>query len=92
MRALYRGNVNTWECDENGHLNVKFYSSKVGEGMGVLAEQIGLGRDVLAGLNARLSVDEQHLRFLREVHPGAALHGRGGVVEAGEDALPRLHR
>lgn len=87
MRALYRGNVNTWECDENGHLNVKFYSAKVGEGIGVLAEQIGLGRDALASLGARLSVDEQHIRFLREVHPGAALYGRGGVVEAGENAL-----
>lgn len=87
MRALYRGNVNTWECDENGHLNVKFYSAKVGEGLGVLAEEIGLGRDVLAGLGARLSVEEQHIRFLREMHPGATLYGQGGVVEANGDRL-----
>ena len=87
MRALYRGNVNTWESDENGHLNVKFYSAKVGEGLGVLADEIGLGRDRLAGLGARLSVEEQHIRFLRELHPGATLYGRGGVVEANDDRL-----
>lgn len=87
MIDLYRGNANTWECDENGHLNVQFYTNKVNQGFEVLAERIGLGIDVLDGLGARLSIKDQHMRYLRELHPGAGVYGRGGVLEAGRQHL-----
>lgn len=87
MIDLYRGNANTWECDENGHLNVQFYTNKVNQGFAVLAERIGLGVDVLNGLKARLSIEDQHMRYLRELHPGAGVYGRGGVLEAGRQHL-----
>ncbi len=87
MIDLYRGNANTWECDENGHLNVQFYTNKVNQGFAVLAERIGLGVDVLDGFKARLSIEDQHMRFLRELHPGAGVYGRGGVLEAGRQHL-----
>lgn len=87
MIDLYRGNANTWECDENGHLNVQFYTNKVNQGFAVLAERIGLGVDVLDGMGARLSIEDQHMRYLRELHPGAGVYGRGGVLEAGRQHL-----
>jgi acyl-CoA thioester hydrolase len=84
---VYRGNANTWECDENGHLNVRNYTVKVNEGLGVLAQKIGLGRDALAALGARLVVKDQHIRYLREFHPGAAVLGRAGVLSIEETGL-----
>jgi len=87
---VYRGNANTWECDENGHLNVRNYTAKVNEGLGVLAQKIGLGRDALAALGARLVVKDQHIRYLREFHPGAAILARAGALST-EGASLRLY-
>ena len=30
---VWRGGVNTWECDEMGHLNVRFYVARAMEGL-----------------------------------------------------------
>ena len=31
--VVWRGGVNTWECDEMGHMNVRFYLAKAMEGL-----------------------------------------------------------
>ena len=33
MIELYRGSINTWECDEMGHMNVRFYVARMMEGL-----------------------------------------------------------
>ena len=33
MIEVYRGSINTWECDEMGHMNVRFYVAKMMEGL-----------------------------------------------------------
>ena len=33
MRLVYKGSVNRWECDENDHMNVRFYSRKIAEAL-----------------------------------------------------------
>ena len=40
MQVLWRGNANTWECDELGHLNVRFYMAKAQEALAGLADQL----------------------------------------------------
>ena len=84
---VFRGNANTWECDENGHLNVRHYSAKVNEGLAVLAHRLGLSRDVLAAMGARIVVKDQHIRYLREFHPGAAVLGRAGVLSVQDEDM-----
>lgn len=81
---LWRGGVNTWECDEMGHMNVRFYVVKAVEGLAALAALIGMPDAFCADANSTLLVREQHIRFLKEAHAGAALHMVGGVVEMGE--------
>ena len=81
---LWRGGVNTWECDEMGHMNVRFYVAKAVEGLSTLAALMGMPDAFSADANATLLVQEQHIRFLKEAHAGAALHMVGGVVEMGE--------
>ena len=87
LMDVYRGNTNTWECDENGHLNVRHYTSKVNEGIAVFMHRLGLGQDVLTSMNVRLSVKDQHIRYLREFHPGAAILGRAGMLAATETEM-----
>ncbi len=82
---IWRGGVNTWECDEMGHMNVRFYVAKAAEGLVGMAAALGLPQAFTVHAESTLLVREQHIRFLREAHAGAALHMTGGVVEMGED-------
>jgi acyl-CoA thioester hydrolase len=86
---VWRGGVNTWECDENGHLNVRFYVVKAMEGLAGLAAALGMPGAFSPAATATLIVRDQHIRFRREAHPGAALHMRGAVLEL-EEATARL--
>ncbi|MES2035862.1 MAG: thioesterase family protein [Pseudomonadota bacterium] len=82
---IWRGGVNTWECDEMGHMNVRFYVARAMEGLVGLAATLGLPHAFTAHAGSTFVVREQHIRFLREAHAGAALHMTGGVLELGED-------
>ncbi|MGR4865593.1 thioesterase family protein [Caulobacter sp. LARHSG274] len=81
---IWRGGVNTWDCDEMGHMNVRFYVSRAMEGLAGLAAELGLPHAFSPYANATLVVREQHIRFLREAHAGAALHMLGGVIAISE--------
>ncbi|MDO8296201.1 MAG: thioesterase family protein [Caulobacter sp.] len=87
---IWRGGVNTWECDEMGHMNVRFYVTRAVEGLVGLAAALGLPHAFTAHAGSTLMVREQHIRFLREARAGAALHMTGGVLEMGEDTARLL--
>lgn len=78
---IWRGGVNTWDCDEMGHMNVRFYVTRAMEGLAGLAAELGLPHAFTPYANATLLVKEHHIRFLREAHAGATLHMLGGVIE-----------
>ena len=81
---VWRGSVAMWECDAMGHLNVGFYVARSMEGLAGLAAELGMAGAFAADARATLIVREQHIRFLREARPHAALTMTGGVVEIGE--------
>jgi len=81
---VWRGGVNTWECDEMGHMNVRFYVVRALEGLVGLASALGMPRAFSPTAGATLLIREQHIRFLREALAGAALHMRAWVAEMGE--------
>jgi acyl-CoA thioester hydrolase len=92
MLEIYRGNANTWECDENGHLNVRFYVVKAEEALAHLSLALGLTPEFFRQNGTELTVTDHHIRFLREVHAGGALMGRGGVVSTdGAGAAMRVY-
>jgi len=81
---IWRGGVNTWDCDEMGHMNVRHYVVRAMEGLAGLAAELGLPHAFSPYANATVVVREQHIRFLREAHAGATLHMLGGVIEISE--------
>jgi acyl-CoA thioester hydrolase len=81
---VWRGGVAAWESDAMGHLNVGFYVAKSVEALAGLAAELGMPRVFAPSTEATLIVREQHIRFLREARPGAALSMAGGVLEMGE--------
>lgn len=81
---IWRGGVNTWDCDEMGHMNVRHYVVRAQEGLIGLAAELGLPNAFSPHANATLLVKEHHIRFLREAHAGAPLTMLGGVIEMGD--------
>jgi acyl-CoA thioester hydrolase len=84
MKIVWRGNANAWECDELGHLNVRFYLSKLDEAIGVFCQDIGMQTAYAPGATALLKPKSMTIRFLAEARPGAPLEIRAGVLETGE--------
>ena len=84
---VLRSAVNTWECDEMGHMNVRFYVTRSVDALASFGQTIGLGPRVLRDNRQTLAMGEQHIRFLREIHPGTPFLISAGVVSANEDQL-----
>lgn len=78
---LYQGAANTWECDEGGHLNVRFQIERAMAGLALLSAALDM-RSANGG--AVLLPLELHARFLKEARPGAGLIMHGGVIEIDE--------
>ncbi|MGJ3230964.1 MAG: thioesterase family protein [Oceanicaulis sp.] len=87
MELLWRGAANTWECDELGHMNVRFYLAKASEAIGVLSQLIGMRGAFQRKATATLAAREMTVRFLAEARPGAPLAIRGGVIDHDETGL-----
>lgn len=77
---LYQGSANTWECDEGGHLNVRFQFERALVGVAHMARALGMPRAFSPAAGATLVVRDAHIRFLKEARPGDPLAMRGGVV------------
>lgn len=85
----YRGNVNTWECDENGHMNVRYYVDKAVQAMTAAVAAAGLTRTALDDEFLVLKVGSLHMRFHAETHAGAPLTGHVTLADMNPEA-PRI--
>lgn len=81
---LYQGSVNTWECDDGGHMNVRFHYERCMIGLAHLAHALDMPRAFTQSAGATLTPLEIHARFLKEARPGATLTMHGGVVKLDE--------
>ncbi len=81
---IWRGSVAPWQCDQMGHMNVRFYLTIAAEGLAGLAAGLGMPRAFSPGASSTLLVREHHVRFLKEARVGAGLVMTGGVLSMGE--------
>ena len=82
---VWRGSVAAWECDQMGHMNVRFYMAHAMEGLVELAARLGLPGAFRANAEATLVVRDHHIRFLREARAGDPLVMRAGVVAVDDE-------
>ncbi len=87
MIEVARSSVQTWECDQMGHMNVQFYLDKADQGLTALALELGLGPTQARSAGVMLRAREHHVRFLREQRPGSPYFLRGGIVAVGDSGL-----
>lgn len=78
--VTYRGSVNAWECDENAHLNVRFFIAKAHEGVPFVLRHAGL-------TDAPFVLVNEHLRFHREARIAVPLVIYGGITSRTGDRL-----
>jgi acyl-CoA thioester hydrolase len=81
---LYQGSVNAWECDDGGHLNVRFHLERAMVGLAHMAHALEMPGAFTASAGATLVPVEAHIRFLKEARPPAPLNMHGGVVKLSE--------
>ncbi|MDX2277764.1 MAG: thioesterase family protein [Hyphomonadaceae bacterium] len=84
---LYQGSVNTWECDEGGHLNVRFHIERLTYGLMHFTHALAMPRAFTPGAMSTLAPLDLHMRFHREALPPGPLSMHGAVTQIGEDDI-----
>src|SRR5687767_2654705 len=87
MIEVLRSGVNTWECDQMGHLNVRHYFACANRGLAVLAMQLGLSPSQLRAQGWSLRAVDQHVRFVRELRPGTSYSLHAGILASDRGRL-----
>ena len=86
----YRGLVHQWNCDHMGHMNVRHYFGRANDGLAVMLLQLGLPPRVLAERGLVLRARDQHLRFSKELRPGAGFSLHAGAVSESPELLATI--
>ncbi len=86
MIEVYRGSANAWECDEMGHMNVRFYVNRMMEGLAEFAHLIAIPGAFSERTTSTLKPRDQHIRYLHEARAGEPLIMRAGVLETTESS------
>jgi len=87
MIEIGMGSVQTWECDYMDHLNVQHYVARASEALAGLATALGIGPKYGREHGVSLTALDHHIRFLRELRPGAPFVFIGGILEVRRDTL-----
>ena len=80
----HRSYVNTWECDDNDHMNVQFYFKRFDEAARFFA---GMNGADMAGPLPRT----RHVRYHSEQHAGGIARTRSAVIAEGRFAGHVVH-
>ncbi len=83
--------VNTWQCDENDHLNVQFYTEFGHEAQAHLMASLGLGPRAQRAAGLTLDPAWDHVRYLREFRAVDAVAVLSAPIEIGERHLLAYH-
>ncbi|WP_170920887.1 acyl-CoA thioesterase [Enhydrobacter aerosaccus] len=83
--------VNTWQCDENDHLNVQFYTEFGHEASAHLLATLGLGPRAQRDRGLLLQPRWDHIRYLREFRVVDTVEVRSAPTEVGDRHLVIYH-
>ena len=83
--------VNTWQCDENDHLNVQFYTEFGHEASAHLLAAFGLGPRAQRAARLDVRAASDHVRYLREFREVDPVEVLSAPVEVGDRHLLAYH-
>jgi acyl-CoA thioester hydrolase len=73
LETCFLGSVNRWECDENDHLNVRYYAQKINQAVAIFLETAGINPTAVR-------ITGQHIRFVQEARIAAPLRVDCGLI------------
>ncbi len=91
MEETYRGSVFSWECDEVGHMNVRYYVAKFDEASWQLMAKVGLTPSYLRSNNKSVVSVEQHIKYINELLPGDLVVVQSKVLEIKKSFIKFYH-
>lgn len=84
--------VNTWQCDENDHLNVQFYTEFAHEASANLLGKLGYGPRAQRVSGAVTRATDDHVRYVREFRVVEPVEVHSAPVEVGEREIVVYHK
>jgi len=84
---VFRGAVNSWECDQMGHMNVQFYVARMSHAWSHIRLAVGYAPDHLKRDRTSLVAVRDVIHYKRELHAGDAMHMTARVVEVGDKSI-----
>lgn len=91
LLPTYATAVNTWQCDENDHLNVQHYTEFAHEASAHLLARLGLGPRAQRSSGIAVAIGSDHVRYLRELRVVDTVEVRSAPIEVGERHLTVYH-
>jgi acyl-CoA thioesterase FadM len=88
----YRGVVYRWEVDQNDHLTVAYYFSRLADAGLALLETLGLGAAYTRRSGRGCVTADCYVRYQRELRAGDLMHAESGVIAVEPDALVLGHK
>jgi acyl-CoA thioester hydrolase len=88
LTPSFWGSVNTWECDENDHQNVRFFAHKINQALQAwIADLTGA-----AGMTLQVpgAIRQQHIRFVREARAATPVRVDCGLLRHTDGELTAL--
>lgn len=67
LQTTFRSTVNTWQCDENEHLNVQFFTAFADDASTHLLTLLGMGPAAQATSGLGLERQSDHIRYWQEL-------------------------
>jgi len=67
LQTTFRSTVNTWQCDENDHLNVQFFTAFADDASTHLLTLLGMGPAAQARVGLALEPRSDHIRYWKEL-------------------------
>ena len=83
--------VNTWQCDENDHLNVQYYTEFGHEASAHLLHQLGFGPRAQRAAGVTVRIADDHIRYLREFRVIDSVEVRSAPVEVSRVRVSSLY-
>ncbi len=83
----WRGGVEQWECDNMGHMNVRFWMRRFYDSLAPFANEIGIGRAFSSKSKETLTMRQAHLKFIKEAHVASALYLKGGAIGINDNKI-----
>ena len=81
MYETFRGSVNTWECNEFGTMERRFFISRFSDAASHIFRELGVNQEMRRERNIGTAALDYRLTYRKPLHAGDAIIVKSGVLE-----------